>query len=142
VDSSREHKWSVLLVDDSSTVRSQLRATLEEKGVAVTEAENGSEGLWRAREHDFDLIVVDVHMPIMDGITMIAEVRKLSAHRATPIFVLTTDASSLRAQQGKQAGATAWTLKPVKPELLWKGIEHALSRKGMSVAPGENETER
>jgi two-component system chemotaxis response regulator CheY len=132
--------WSVLLVDDSSTVRSQVRGVLEERGVTVTEAENGSEGLWRTREQQFDLIVVDVHMPVMDGLTMIQEVRKLPSYEKTPIFVLTTDASTIRAERGKQAGATAWTLKPVKPDLLWKGIERALTRGEESVSSADQQS--
>src|SRR5262249_34087509 len=56
--------WSILIVDDSSLIRSQLRAALEAKGVRVVEAENGSEGLWRARENIVDLVIADIHMPV------------------------------------------------------------------------------
>jgi two-component system, chemotaxis family, chemotaxis protein CheY len=118
--------WSILIVDDSYFVRSQLRSAFEAKGAKVIEAENGSEGLWRAREQAIDLIVVDIHMPVMDGVRMIQEVRKLDEHSATPIFVLTTDAAGSRVEEGKRAGATAWMLKPLNPELLWKGIEKVL----------------
>jgi two-component system, chemotaxis family, chemotaxis protein CheY len=120
--------WSILIVDDSHFIRSQLRIAFEAKGARVIEAENGSEGLWRAREHSIDLMVVDVHMPVMDGLRMIQEARKLPEHARTPIFVLTTDAAGCRADEGKKVGATAWMLKPVNPELLWKGIEKVLHR--------------
>jgi two-component system, chemotaxis family, chemotaxis protein CheY len=119
--------WSILVVDDSHFVRSQLRSALEAHGARVTEAQNGSEGLWRAREQAFDLIVVDIHMPVMDGLRMIQEVRKLPEHGRTPIFVLTTDAATTRAEQGKNAGATAWLLKPVNLDLLWSGIQKVLT---------------
>ncbi len=90
------------------------------------EAENGSQGLWRARENQVDLVVVDIHMPVMDGIKMVEELRKQPEYATTPIFILTSDAASSRAEEGKRAGANAWILKPVKIDLLWKAIERAL----------------
>lgn len=132
--------WSILIVDDSYFIRSQLRATFEAKGATVIEAENGSEGLWRAREHAVDLMVVDVHMPVMDGLRMIQEVRKLREHAHTPIFVLTTDAAGSRADEGKKVGATAWMLKPLNPELLWKGIEKVLLRAAPDAPAKEEHT--
>jgi two-component system chemotaxis response regulator CheY len=125
--------WSILIVDDSSLIRSQLRAALEAKGVRVVEAENGSEGLWRARENICDLIIADIHMPIMDGIRMVEELRKIPEYVTTPIFILTSDAALTRAEEGKRAGANAWILKPVKTELLWKAIEKALFGRASSL---------
>lgn len=122
--------WTILVVDDSQMVRAQLRSALEAKGLRVLEAENGSEGLWRVREHSVDLIVTDMHMPVMDGLRMIQELRKLPTHARTPIFVLTSDASSARVRDGKAAGASAWMLKPVNTEMLWKAIEKAVFRIG------------
>ena len=118
--------WSILIVDDSQSARAQLRGPLEAQGVRVVEAENGQEGLWRARQETLDLVIVDVHMPVMDGLTMVQELRKLAAYATTPILVVTSDAASSRVAEGKKAGANAWILKPVKPDLLWKAIERAL----------------
>ena len=126
--------WSALIVDDSSALRLQLRATLEAQGVTVIEAENGSEGLWKAREYPVDIIIADIHMPIMDGVRMIREVRALRQHAHTPIFVLSTDSGSNRLEEGKKAGATAWLIKPLNPELLWKGIQKALSQPRSALA--------
>jgi two-component system, chemotaxis family, chemotaxis protein CheY len=117
---------SVLIVDDSSTIRGQLRPILEEIGMTVVEAGDGDEGLVIARLNTLDLIMVDVHMPKMDGITMIREVRKLPNHEKTPIFVLTTDSSISRARDAKAAGATAWIVKPVQDATLVKGIQKVL----------------
>jgi two-component system, chemotaxis family, chemotaxis protein CheY len=125
--------WSILIVDDSSLIRSQLRAALEAKGVRVVEAENGSEGLWRARENLVDLIIADIHMPVMDGIRMVEELRKIPEYTTTPIFILTSDAALSRAEEGKKAGANAWILKPVKTDLLWKAIEKALFGRASSM---------
>jgi two-component system chemotaxis response regulator CheY len=126
--------WSILIVDDSSLIRSQLRGTLEAKGVRVIEAENGSEGLWRARENTVNLIVTDVHMPVMDGIRMVEELRKIPEYATTPIFILTSDAALSRADEGKRAGASAWILKPVKTDFLWKAIEKALFGRPSSLS--------
>lgn len=117
---------SVLVVDDSSTIRGQLRPILEQIGMTVVEAGDGEEGLVIARLNTVDLIMVDVHMPKMDGITMIREVRKLPNHEKTPIFVLTTDSSISRARDAKAAGATAWIVKPVQDATLVKGIQKVL----------------
>lgn len=125
--------WSILIVDDSSLVRSQLRNTLEAKGARVIEAENGREGLWRARENAVDLVIADIHMPLMDGIRMVEELRRLPEYATTPIFILTSDAATQRAEEGKRAGANAWILKPVKSELLWKAIEKALFGRASSM---------
>ncbi|HEX3776602.1 MAG TPA: response regulator [Polyangiaceae bacterium] len=114
---------SVLIVDDSSTVRRQLRTFLEGQGFTVTEGANGREGVDAARASSFDLIIVDVNMPVLDGISMIREVRRLTSHQKTPIFVLTTDSAVSTAGEGKIAGATAWIVKPFKPEVLLKGIQ-------------------
>lgn len=125
--------WSILIVDDSALVRSQLRAALEAKGARVIEAENGTEGLWRARENLVDLVIADIHMPVMDGIRMVEELRKLAEYATTPIFILTSDAATSRAEEGKKAGANAWILKPVKTDLLWKAIEKALFGRSSSL---------
>lgn len=125
--------WSILVVDDSAVARSQLRIAFEAKGARVTEAENGREGLWRARAEAFDLVFTDVHMPVMDGLQMIQELRKQPEYAATPIFVLTSDAATSRASEGKKAGANAWVVKPISPDLLWKAVEKALFGKAGSA---------
>ena len=127
--------WTILVVDDSHSLRAQLRTPLEAKGLRVLEAENGSEGLWRVRDNAVDVIVTDIHMPVMDGIRMIQEVRKLPNHATTPIFVLTSDGSSSRVQEGRQAGANAWILKPVNTEQLCKAIEKAVFGRAAHPAP-------
>lgn len=134
--------WTILIVDDAHSIRTQLRVALEAKGVRVLEAENGSEGLWRAREHGIDLILTDVHMPVMDGVRMIQEVRKLSVYAHTPIFVLTSDATSSRVQEGRSAGANAWLLKPVNAEQLWKAIQKALLAAPRPVSTQATEAEK
>ncbi|HWZ90722.1 MAG TPA: response regulator [Polyangiaceae bacterium] len=129
--------WLILVVDDSAVARSQLRVAFEAKGARVIEAENGREGLWRARAETVDLVFTDVHMPVMDGLHMLQELRKQPEYATTPIFVLSSDATTTRAAEGKRAGANAWIVKPINPELLWKAVEKALFGKQPS-SPARN----
>jgi two-component system, chemotaxis family, chemotaxis protein CheY len=130
--------WSALIVDDSATLRTMLRTVFESKGVTVIEADNGSEGLSRAGEHPVDVILADIHMPVMDGVTMIRKIRALPQHTHTPIFVLSADATSSRLAEGRAAGATAWVIKATDPELLWNGIEKVLQRRDRLARTGED----
>src|SRR4051812_24320319 len=100
-------KPRVLTVDDSATSRRQLRQALENGGIVVAEAAEGVEALWRARQQTFDLILTDIHMPTMDGLEFIRELRKSPGYARTPIYVLTSDGSRDRLAEGKAAGATA-----------------------------------
>jgi two-component system, chemotaxis family, chemotaxis protein CheY len=117
---------TVLIVDDSACVRRQLRRALEGDGYAVVEAENGQRGIDAISDGPVDLMIVDVNMPVMDGLEMIGKVRELQSHKKTPIFVLTTESSVSMVKQGKTLGATAWIVKPVKPDVLVKGIRGVL----------------
>lgn len=121
---------TVLIVDDSPTVRLQLRALLEEEGCQVVEAGNGLEGLETARQGAFDLIIADVNMPIMNGLEMIAGIRRLDAHRKTPIFVATTEVSPQAMQQGTAAGADGWLVKPVDAEVILPLVRRTLRNAG------------
>ena len=105
--------FRILLVDDSAPFRRQVSAALEASGLIVVEATAGVEALWRARaEGIFDLVLLDIHMPNMDGLTFIREVRKLPGYSRIPIVVVTSDGSRERRLEGRAAGATAWLLKP------------------------------
>ena len=128
--------WLILVVDDSLTTRALLRTALEAQGARVIEAENGRDGLWRARSEQVDLVVCDIHMPVMNGLEMIQELRKLPEYRTTPVFVLTSDATLSRAAEGKKAGADAWVVKPVNPASLWKAVLKALGKQSLGLVGG------
>ena len=121
-------KGTVLVVDDSATVRKQVRTVLEEAGYSVVEAEDGAEGLRQTEAHCPALLIVDVHMPVMDGYSMVAELRRLPAYARTPVFMLTTESSQKSARLGRDAGATAWIVKPFNAVTLREGVEKALRR--------------
>jgi len=108
----------VLTVDDSASVRQMVRFTLSNAGYGVTEAADGRQGLDIARTQKFDLVITDLNMPEMDGIEMIAGMRKLAAYSFTPILMLTTESQPEKKDAGRKAGATGWIVKPFQAEQL------------------------
>ena len=119
----------VLTVDDSSVSRRQIRNALEGAGITVSEAAEGVEALWRAREQPFDLILTDIHMPTMDGLEFIRELRKSPGYEQTPVYVLTSDGSRERLAEGRAAGATAWIIKPPNLPMLVEAVLKATAKR-------------
>lgn len=117
---------SILLVDDSASMREMVSFTLKGVGHQVSEAEDGVEALEFAKKTSVDLVVTDVNMPNMDGITLTAELRKLDSYKFIPILILTTETGSVRKEQGKVAGATGWIEKPFDPDNLLGTINRVL----------------
>ena len=110
---------SVLMVDDSPTILMSVGAILRKGGYAVTQAPDGERALAALARDPFDLVLVDLKMPGMDGLELITRIRALPDHRFTPIVVLTTETRRRRRDEVRGAGATAWVTKPVLPgELL------------------------
>lgn len=112
----------VLVVDDSGVARRQLREAIEGAGLAVCEASEGLEALSRARQQRFDLILTDLHMPTMDGLELIRELRKCPGYEHTPVYVLTSDGCRERLAEGRAVGATAWIVKPPNLTLLVNAV--------------------
>ena len=108
----------VLAVDDSATMRQMVATALKETGHQVSEAADGTEALRKAQGERFDLVITDVNMPNMDGLTLIKELRGLPGYRFTPILFLTTEFRADMKQQAKASGATGWLVKPFKPDQL------------------------
>jgi len=108
----------IMTVDDSASMREMVRATLVGAGYEVVEAVDGQEALDYARENPCDLVISDVNMPRMDGITLVHELRSLPHYRLTPLLLLTTESSAEKKLEGKRAGATGWIVKPFNPEQL------------------------
>ncbi|MBI4522675.1 MAG: response regulator [Deltaproteobacteria bacterium] len=109
---------AVMIVDDSSTMRQMVSYTLKGAGFAVQTAENGRDALKKLGSRRADLIITDVNMPVMDGLTLVRELRKDSKYRFVPILVLTTENTDEMKQRGRKAGATGWIVKPFGPEQL------------------------
>jgi len=120
----------LLIVDDSTMLRDMLSYALNEGGYNdVTEAIDGIDGLDKSKMTTFDLIITDVNMPNMDGLTLVNELRKLSQYSKTPILVLTTERSDEMKSKGKAAGATGWIVKPFIPDQLLKAVNIVLSKR-------------
>ncbi|MFT4162080.1 response regulator [Shinella sp. NM-101] len=118
----------ILTVDDSASIRLTTRVTLSNAGYTVTEAVDGLDGLNKLKEGEYDLVVTDLNMPNMDGLTMIRELRKLPAHTGVPVIFLTTESDGELKAQAKAAGATGWLTKPFDPESLVKIARKVLGK--------------
>ena len=107
-----------LVVDDSSSMRQMVAFTLQQAGFDVIEGSDGKDALGKVNGKAVNLVVTDLNMPVMDGITLIRELRKLPNFKFTPILMLTTESQDSKKQEGKTAGATGWLVKPFNPEQL------------------------
>jgi len=116
----------ILAVDDSASMRQMVSFTLKGAGFDVVEAADGVEALGKAKGDKFDLVISDVNMPNMDGLTLVAELRKLGDFKFTPILLLTTESSMEKKKEGKAAGATGWIVKPFNPDQLLKTVNKVL----------------
>jgi len=112
-----------MTVDDSSSVRQMVSFTLRTAGYDVSEATDGKDGVAKAGQTKFDLIITDLNMPNMDGIEMIGIVRKLPGYSFTPILMLTTESQPEKKDAGRKAGATGWIVKPFNQEQLLAAIQ-------------------
>ena len=116
----------VLSVDDSSSMRLLVKGTLQTAGYEVVQTVDGVEALEYARSHSVDLVLTDVNMPHMDGISLVRELRGLANYKSVPILVLTTVSGADNRKLGKEAGATGWLLKPFSPEELLAAVKRVL----------------
>ncbi|MBT8119007.1 MAG: response regulator [Gammaproteobacteria bacterium] len=117
---------NILLVDDSVSMREMVSFTLNQAGHNITEAEDGVQALEIAQSNTFDLVITDINMPRMDGITLTAQLRGLDDFTFTPILILTTETSEPRKIEAKQAGATGWIEKPFDPDHLLATINKVI----------------
>ncbi len=117
---------TILIVDDSVSIRQSVRFILEQSGYTVMEAADGQEGLTRLAEKKADLVITDVNMPNMDGITMVRKIRETDGIKFVPILVLTTESQGSVIEDGKKAGATGWIVKPFNDEKLVETIKKVL----------------
>jgi two-component system chemotaxis response regulator CheY len=119
---------NILVIDDSITIRDQVRSVLEGEGYGVSEAESGEAGIAKAYEMIADMLIIDVNMGEMNGLDMLSKIRKMPHYKKVPAFILTTESSMELVKRGREVGATAWIVKPFTPEVLLKGIRRVLNR--------------
>ncbi|OLP58466.1 two-component system response regulator [Xaviernesmea oryzae] len=118
----------ILTVDDSASIRMTTKIALTGAGYQVTEAVDGLDGLNKAKAGQFDLIVTDLNMPNMNGLSMIEALRKSAAHMGVPIIFLTTESDADMKSRAKAAGATGWITKPFDAEQLVKIAKKVLGK--------------
>lgn len=116
----------ILTVDDSPSVRQLVAATMQRAGHEVDQVADGNAALALAQKVTFRVIISDVNMPGMDGITLVRALRGLAAYKFTPLLLLTTEMDPAKKQQAKEAGATGWLVKPFNPEQLVATIRRVL----------------
>ncbi len=121
---------TVLVVDDSPTMRRLVRRALEQSSLSVLEAQDGKDALEVLGGASADFVITDVNMPEMDGLTLVRELRRKPDFRFTPILVLTTEQSDGMKQRGRDAGATGWLVKPFDPTRLSQLVTDLLRRRG------------
>lgn len=113
---------TIMVVDDSASLRNVVCIALKGAGYDVIEAADGREALAKLTGQKVHLIITDVNMPNMDGITLVREIKKLPNYKFTPIMMLTTESQPEKKQQGKEAGAKAWLVKPFQPPVLLDAV--------------------
>lgn len=110
---------SVLIIDDSESIREVVASGLYDAGYNVISGNNGRDGVQLLAENEnIKLIITDLNMPVMDGITFLKEVRKIERYRYLPIIILTTESQENKMKEAKRAGATGWIIKPFVKEKL------------------------
>jgi len=116
----------ILIVDDSRTVRESLKFFLTEGGYSVIEGTDGQDALKVLNDQTCDLVITDVNMPNMDGLTLLSELRKMKDFKFIPILVLTTESQQNIMDKGKELGATGWIVKPFDNERVMAVIKKVL----------------
>ena len=108
----------VMTVDDSKTMRDMVAFTLRSAGFEVSAAADGKEALRLLAANPVDVVITDLNMPVMDGVSLIRALRAEPKFRSVPILMLTTESDSTKKAEGRSAGATGWIVKPFNPEKL------------------------
>lgn len=117
---------TILAVDDSGSLRQMVAFSLKAAGYDVVSAVDGQDGLNKAKEKTVDLVLTDQNMPIMDGLTLITNLRSLASYQTVPILMLTTESSDEMKAKGKAAGANGWLVKPFDPKRLIEVVQKVI----------------
>ena len=113
---------TVLIVDDSASLRQVVNISLKGAGYDVIEACDGKDALSKLNGIKIHLVISDVNMPNMDGITLVKEIKKLPNYKFTPIIMLTTESQENKKKEGQAAGAKAWIVKPFQPQQMLAAV--------------------
>jgi len=113
---------TILIVDDSASIRQVVGLTLKSAGYDVVDAVDGKDALTKLDGRKINLIISDVNMPNMDGITFVKEMKTKPAYKFTPVIMLTTEGSEAMKRDGQAAGAKAWVVKPFQPAQMLDAV--------------------
>lgn len=114
---------TIMIVDDSTSLRQVVGIALRGAGYDVLEGSDGKDALRKLVGQKVHLIISDVNMPNMDGISFVTELKRMPRYKFTPVIMLTTETREDRKLEGQAAGAKAWVTKPFKPELLLSAVQ-------------------
>lgn len=117
---------TILIVDDSASVRTIVAIALKGAGYDVIEACDGKDALTKLDGTKIHLIISDVNMPTMDGITFAKEVKQHAGYKFTPIIMLTTESQASKMAEGKAAGVRAWVVKPFQPDQMLNAVSQLI----------------
>ena len=117
---------NIMTVDDSSSMRQMISFTLKSAGYEVIEAVDGQDAIEKMNEYSVHMLITDINMPNLDGIELVRKVREHSVYRFIPIILLTTESQPSKKQEGKDAGATGWIVKPFKPDQLLAVVKRVM----------------
>ncbi len=109
---------TILVVDDSASFRTVVKLALQKASYTVVEAVDGQDALAKLNGAKVNLIVCDVNMPNMDGLSFLKQVKTMAAYKFTPVIMLTTESQESKKAEGRAAGAKAWITKPFQPSQL------------------------
>lgn len=117
---------TILFVEDSASMRQVMSTTLKREGYDVITAEDGQDALTKLDGKKIHLIISDVNMPNMDGITFVKKAKQLPAYKFTPVIMLTTESQESKMNEGKAAGVKAWIVKPFQPPHLLAAVSQLI----------------
>jgi two-component system, chemotaxis family, chemotaxis protein CheY len=117
---------TIMVVDDSASIRQVVSFTLKNEGYEVIEAPDGKAAIDKLTGRTINMVVTDLNMPNLDGIGLVRALRSNPSYRFIPIIMLTTESQESKKQEGRQAGATGWIVKPFKPEQLVAVVKKVL----------------
>ncbi len=114
---------TIMIVDDSSSLRLVVGIALKGAGYNVIEGSDGKDALSKLSGQKVHLVISDVNMPNMDGISFVKALKQMPNYKFTPVIMLTTESQESKKQEGQAAGAKAWVVKPFKPEILLGAVQ-------------------
>jgi len=120
----------LLAVDDQKVMRELIFGVLSQEGHEIILAEDGVDALEIARKQVVDMVLTDINMPNMNGISLVSKLRRIEGYQETPIIMLTTESSEFKKDKAKRMGADGWLQKPFDPKRLIKAVNTCLAKAG------------